>query len=249
MKKLFTLILFLLSFVGFSQSGDGYVNYTSYRTQCNTGCVWTRAINGTNVEVRGHMNSTAEFDAAMTVANGSSIVSVLNSGTTQAHSIGGFGTATNSYNGGRPTGASQGEFYIVDYTGWFYASSTGNYKFHTWSDDSHEFWLDLDGDEELESTEMITKKYGGSGNNQSSDISLTSGTWYKLRVRFHEYTGGDWMRLQYQNPDRTNTNSWAILGNTVWGDKVSSNEPEPDFTNNTSDGKNAVYYKVFSING
>ena len=252
MKKLFTLILFLLSFVGFSQSGDGYVNYTSYRTQCNTGCVFSRTVDGTSVTVSGHMSDTAEFDAAMTVANGSSsVVGVLNSGETQAFSAGGFGTATNSYNGGRPIGPgnSQGEYYIVDYTGWFYASSTGNYKFHTWSDDSHEFWLDLDGDDVLESTELITKKYNGSGNNASTDISLTSGTWYKLRVRFHEFTGGDWMRIQYQDPTNNGGTTWRILGDTTWGDKVSNSEPAPTFTNNTSDGKNAVYYKVFSING
>lgn len=251
MKKLFTLILFLLSFVGFSQSGDGYVNYTSYRTQCNTGCIFSRVVNGSDVTVQGHMNSTAEFDAAMQIQQNSSIVSVLNSGETQAFSAGGFGTATNSYNGGRPIGPgnSQGEYYIVDYTGWFYASSTGNYKFHTWSDDSHEFWLDLDGDDVLESTEMITKKYSGSGNNLSSNISLTSGTWYKLRVRFHEYTGGDWMRIQYQDPTNNGGTTWRILGDTTWGDKVSNSEPAPDFTNSASDGKNAVYYKVFSING
>ena len=40
-----------------------------------------------------------------------------------------------------------------------------------------------------------------------------------------------------------------ILGDTGWGDKVSNSAPAPDFTNNASDGKNAVYYKVFSING
>ena len=61
MKKLFTILLFLLSFVGFSQSGDGYVNYTSYRTQCNSGCLFTRVINGTTVWVNGHMNNIGEF--------------------------------------------------------------------------------------------------------------------------------------------------------------------------------------------
>ena len=252
MKKLFTLILFLLSFVGFSQSGDGYVNYTSYRTQCNTGCVFSRTVDGTSVTVSGHMSDTAEFDAAMTVANGSSsVVGVLNSGETQAFSAGGFGTATNSYNGGRPIGPgnSQGEYYIVDYTGWFYASSTGNYKFHTWSDDSHEFWLDLDGDDVLESTEMITKKYNGSGNNASTDISLTSGTWYKLRVRFHEFTGGDWMRIQYQDPTNNGGTTWRILGDTTWGDKVSNSEPAPTFVNTVAnDGQNAITYKSFKIN-
>ena len=103
MKKLFTILLFLLSFVGFSQSGDGYVNYTSYRTQCNSGCLFTRVINGTTVWVNGHMNNIGEFNAAMMVGSDTG-VSVLNSGETLAFSKGGFGTAINSYNGGRPIG-------------------------------------------------------------------------------------------------------------------------------------------------
>ena len=163
MKKLLLSLLLLPSFL-LSQSGDGYVNYTSYRTQCNTPCVFSRTVDGTSVEVNQHMSNTAEFDAAMTVISTSTAVSVLNSGETLAFSAGAFGTSVTSYNGGRPIGPgnSQGDFYIVDYTGWFYASSTGNYKFWTYSDDSHEFWLDLDGDDVLESTEMITKLYGGS---------------------------------------------------------------------------------------
>jgi len=251
MKKLLLSLLLLPSFL-LSQSGDGYVNYTSYRTQCNNGCVFSRTVDGTSVQVNQHMSNTAEFDAAMTVISTSTAVSVLNSGETQAFSAGGFGTSVTSYNGGRPIGPgnTQGEYYIVDYTGWFYASSTGNYKFWTYSDDSHEFWLDLDGDDVLESTEMITKLYGGSGNNQSTNISLTSGTWYKLRVRFHEYTGGDWMRIQYQDPTNNGGSTWRILGDSTWGDKVSNAEPAPTFTNTvTTDGPNTIYYKVFSING
>ena len=58
------------------------------------------------------------------------------------------------------------------------------------------------------------------------------------------------MRIQYQNPTNNgSSNAWRILGDTGWGDKVSNSAPAPDFTNNASDGKNAVYYKVFSING
>ena len=249
MKKLFTILLFLLSFVGFSQSGDGYLNYTSYRTQCNGPCVFSRTVNGTSVEVNGHMNNTAEFDAAMTVISTSGAVSVLNSGEALAYNDKGFGSSVSSSVGGRPTGQSQGDYYIVDYTGWFYASSTGNYKFFTVADDSHEFYLDLDGDDVLESSELITKKYGGSGSNTSLNISLTSGTWYKLRVRFHEYYGNDWLRVTYQDPTNNGSNAWRIVGDTGWGDKVSNSEPAPTFTNTVSDGQNAVYYKVFSTNG
>ena len=225
MKKLLYILLFLLPTLGFSQSGDGYVNYTSYRTQCNAGCVFSRTVNGTSVTVSGYIGSTSEFDAAMTIQSNSNAVYVMNSGEALAKSNKGFGTSISSTIGGRPTGQTQGEYYIVDYTGWFYASSTGNYKFHTWSDDAHEFYLDLDGDDVLESTELITKKYGGAGNNQSSNISLTSGTWYKLRVRFHEYGGNDWLRVQYQDPTNNGSSNWRIVGDGSWGDKVSNSEP------------------------
>ena len=69
---------------------------------------------------------------------------------------------------------------MVDYWGWFYANQTGSYKFKITSDDSHEFYLDLDGNGTFENSEQITKKFGGNGSNTSSKISLTSGTWYKL---------------------------------------------------------------------
>ena len=250
MKKFLLSLLLLPSFL-LSQSGDGYINYTSWRTQCGNGCNIQTTVNGTAVTVAGHMNNTLEFDAAMREYVGLSATEILNSGETLAFSAGGFGTSVLSYDGGRPIGPgnSQGEYYIVDYTGWFQANSTGNYKFWTYSDDSHEFWLDLDGDDVLESTEMITKKYNGSGNNQSTNISLTSGTWYKLRVRFHEFTGGDWMRIQYQDPTNNGGSTWRILGDTTWGDKVSNAEPAPTFVSTVAnDGPNAIIYKSFKIN-
>ena len=161
-QSLFKILLLLfLPTLGFSQSGDGYVNYTSYKTQCGNGCVFSRTVDGTSVQVYQHISNTAEFDAAMTIQSNSNAVYVMNSGEALAKSNKGFGTSISSTIGGRPTGQTQGEYYIVDYTGWFYASSTGNYKFHTWSDDAHEFYLDLDGDDPLIPKLKELEKVGG----------------------------------------------------------------------------------------
>jgi len=252
MKKLFTLILFLFSFIGFSQSGEGYLDYESW-SSCN--CSFT--FNG--VGVSGHMGSKQEFNGFMGVTDndskpqavvigGVAKTQKLNGGETLAYSLGGLGESESGL-GGRPTGQSQGERFVVDYWGWFYASSTGTYKFQTHSDDSHEFYLDLDGDGEFENSELITKKYNGSGSDISPNTSLTSGTWYKLRVRYHENTGGDWLRVRYKNPANINGTTWKIVGDTAWGDKVTNDDPyAPTFTSTVNDGPNAVTYKSFKIN-
>ena len=252
MKKLFTLILFLLSFIGFSQSGEGYLDYESW-SSCNCSFVF----NGQTVY--SHIGSKQEFNSWMGVTDNDTkpqVVTIsgvdktqkLNSGETLAYSLGGFGESATGI-GGRPTGQSQGERFVVDYWGWFYASSTGNYKFQTHSDDSHEFYLDLDGNGTFENAELITKKYNGSGSNISSNIALTSGTWYKLRARYHEWTGGDWMRIRYLDPTNIGGDSWKIVGDTTWGDKVTNIDPStPSFTSTVNDGPNAVTYKSFKIN-
>ena len=257
MKKLFTLILFLLSFIGFSQSGEGYLDYESWQS-CN-GCSFT--FNG-NI-VYGQIGSKHEFNSWMgvtdndtkpqaVVIDGNAKTTKLNSGETLAGSTGGFGPDVNSY-GGRPTGTSQGERYVVDYWGWFYANQTGSYKFKITSDDSHEFYLDLDGNGTFENAELITKKYNGNGSNTSSKISLTSGTWYKLRVRYHEWTGNDYLIVRYVNPANISSQAWRILGSsaatTAWGDKVTNIDPStPTFASTVNDGPNAVTYKSFKIN-
>ena len=63
MKKLFTILLFLLSFVGFSQSGDGYVNYKSYKTHYGNGS--TSTYNG--YTYGGLADNVVELEAVLDV--------------------------------------------------------------------------------------------------------------------------------------------------------------------------------------
>ena len=240
MKKLFTILLFLLSFLGYSQ-GDGYLNYKAYRVQGGNNSTWYN--NGTTYG--GHVNDETEFnaiyDTSSTLANGSSAVTLLGQGVVLANSTQGVAGGHPPYTNGT-SGHVGGEHFVVEYTGWFYARSTGQYFFYNYADDSSETWID---------GVKIAAKYGGSGTASGWTTTLTGGQWYSYMFRYHEHTGGDYgynqifssMHSGYYYPGDGSTES----GQGVY--KVSSTEPEPTFANTVSDGQNAVYYKVFSING
>ena len=233
MKKLFTILFFLVSFLGYSQ-GDGYLNYKAYRVQGGNGAYWYN--NGTTYG--GHVDDETEFDAiydtSSTLADGSSSVSLISQGVVLANSSQGVA-------GGTPSGVS-GDYYVVEYTGWFYARSTGTYLFYNYADDSSETWID---------GVKIAGKYNGSGTASGYTTTLTGGQWYSYMFRYHEHSGAGFgynqiyssMHNGYFYPGDGSTTS----GQGVY--KVSSTPPEPTFANTVSDGQNAVNYKVFSING
>jgi len=216
MKKLFTILLFLLSFVGYSQSGLGYVNYKAVRTHYG---------NGNNGQYPNFAQNTSDFDKMLDTSNEANTLI----GEGEVVSNGSQGLA-----GGNPPGVS-GDYYVVEYTGWFYAELGGNYLFYTYSDDSAEVWV---GDS------VLGGKYGGPGNSSNS-ITLEADTWYPIKFRWQEYSGGAYGYLQVYGPK----NGYYYPGgaNSVY--QVTNAQPEPTFTNTVSDGQNAVYYKVFSING
>ena len=98
MKKLCNiLILFLLPILSYSQSGEGYINYKSYKTHYGNGSSST--YNG--VSYGGGADSTAEFDA---------MVDTNQPGTTLTHSgeVSPYGT-TGLYGGAAPRGGGDEE--------------------------------------------------------------------------------------------------------------------------------------------
>ena len=60
MRKILVTFLLLISFVTYSQTGMGYVNYTSYKTHNGTGV--------TN-QYNAHPSNAAEFDNMLNTAN------------------------------------------------------------------------------------------------------------------------------------------------------------------------------------
>jgi len=178
MKKFILNLIFILlvSIGAYSQTGLGYVNYRVIKTQNGNGTAWT--YNG--VTYGGMVDNQTEFDGMFDLTNPAN--TLVSSGEVLANSNQGFAGGSAP---GRPN-----DFFVVEYTGWFYAELGGNYLFYSYSDDSAEVWVN---------ETRVTQKYGGPGT-VSGWITLQAGTWYPLRYRYHEHGGAAYGYLQVYGP-------------------------------------------------
>ena len=182
MKKLLvTFLLTILSFVTYSQSGVGYVNYTSYKTHNGTGV--------TN-QYNAHPNNAAEFDAILNTAN---------SNTTITHT--GEVALSIMCDGSTQTPHWYSEFYAIKFEFWFIPTQTGSYSFGINSDDASD--ISVDGT-------IISTYYGGHGSSayQYGSKSMIAGTRYKIVARYQEYGGGDALFVRWSRPNAPNTYSY-----------------------------------------
>ena len=139
MKKLIYILLLLPTLV-FGQSGEGYINYKSYKTHYGTGASSTLS----GVTYSGGANSTAEFDA---------MVDTNQPGTTLTHSgeVSPYGST--GLNGGHPPKWG-GSYFAIVYSGWFKPNKSGTYNIRTYADDSSETRY-----REVGTTEWLTMTY------------------------------------------------------------------------------------------
>jgi len=182
MKKLLvTFLLTILSFITYSQSGVGYVNYTSYKTHNG---------NGSTNQYTQFGGNAAEFDAILNTAN---------SNTTITHT--GEVTLATMCNGSTGTPHWGGDFYAIKFEFWFIPKETGSYKFGVNSDDASD--LSVDGT-------IIATYYGGHGASgyQYGSINLVAGTSYKIVARYQEFGGGDALYVRWSRPSAPNTYSY-----------------------------------------
>jgi len=181
MRKLFLILFLLTSFITYSQSGVGYVNYTSYKTH-----------NGTGIT-----NQYAQFP--YTAAEFDNILNTANSNTTITST--GEVTLATMCNGSTGTPHWGGDFYAIKFEFWFIPKETGSYRFGVNSDDASD--LSLDGT-------IITTYYGGHGASgyQYGSINLVAGTSYKIVARYQEYGGGDALYVRWSRPSAPNTYSY-----------------------------------------
>ena len=181
MKKLLLLILLLPIFM-FGQTGEGYINYKSYKTHYGTGSSST--YNG--VSYSGGANSTAEFDA---------MVDTNQPGTTLTHSgeVSPYGST--GLNGGQPPKWGSSYFAIV-YSGWFKPNKSGTYNIKTIADDSSETRY-----REVGTTEWLTMTYQwGCCSHVYGTPTLDNTKWYEFEFRYQEYGGGDYYYFAYSLP-------------------------------------------------
>ena len=181
MRKILVTFLLLISFVTYSQTGVGYVNYTSYKTHNGTGI--------TN-QYNAHPSNAAEFD---------NLLDTTNSNTTITHT--GEVTLATMCDGSTGTPHWYSEFYAIKFEFWFVPKETGSYKFGINSDDASD--ISVDGT-------VISTYYGGHGASgyQYGSINLVAGTKYKIVARYQEYGGGDAFYVRWSRPSAPNYYSY-----------------------------------------
>ena len=239
MKKFILTLIFILtvSIQGYSQTGLGYLNYRAYRTQGGGNNTWY--YNGGTYGA--HVNNSAEFDgmfsSTSTLANGNPANTLLGEGEVLANSSQGVAGGHPPYTNGQ-NGVVGGDYFAVEYTGWFYAELAGNYLFYNYADDSSETWI---------GGTKVAAKYGGSGN-ASGWITLEANTWYTYKFRYHEQTGGDFGYNQIYGP----RNGYFTPGGANDVYKVSNQEPvyphKLDVTYNLNSSLDKTKFNSWTVN-
>jgi len=176
MKKLFTILVLLITTFGYSQ-GQGFINYKSYK------------INGGDGSCGSHHPSTTEaFDAMFDYQN--------NDCTDLTHE--GVDTALNgltwTWSTMLPRHANQ--WFGWDIQGYFVPPTTGTYSFQISSDDRSDFWFDTNGDGVMEDSNA------GFGNGtRVVQFNVTAGQPYPFRVRYEQGEGGASLYLKWLSPE------------------------------------------------
>lgn len=204
MKGFITILLFLFTTLGFSQSGVGYLNYKSYKTHYGTGASST--YNGVTYD--GSINDGTELSA---------VFDVNQPGTTLTHS----GEVVAYSSAGTVDGLAprwNDDYYAVSYTGWIQAKETGQYRFSLASDDSSELFIDGN---------IVISLYGCC-RTEYGYINLVAGEWYSFEARYQEYGGGQYMRVLFLPPSGTE----VYLGVNTNSIEVSNIEPIPTLSVN-----------------
>jgi hypothetical protein len=206
MKKFIFILIstLLVCKVGYSQTGEGYINYKSYKTHYGNGSGST--YNG--VSYGGGANSTAEFDA---------MVDTDQPGTTLTHSgeVSPFGSS--GLAGGYPPRWSS-SYVAVVFSGWFKPNKTGTYNIRTKADDSSETRY-----REVGTTTWSTMTYQwGCCSYVYGTATLDNTKWYEFEFRYQEVGGGDYYYFAYSIP----ANSSSPIYN-----RISSNHQFGTWTN------------------
>ena len=178
MKKFIFILIstLLVCSLGYSQTGQGYINYKSYKINGGNGSCGPQ-----------HPSTTAAFDTMFDYTN--------NNCTELTHE--GNETATKAltwpWSNILPRHANS--WFGWDIDGYFVAEESGAYIFLITSDDRSDFWFDTDGDGDMDNT------YAGFGNgSRSRSFNLTAGQAYPFRVRYEQGAGGANLYLKWKRP-------------------------------------------------
>jgi hypothetical protein len=225
MKKWLFLILLLPTLVfgqtgaGYTPSGEGKINYKSYKTHSGNGAA--SSYNG--VSYSGGAGSTAEFDA---------MVDTNQPGTTLTHVGEATPWSSGGLNGGHPPRWGNSYFAIV-YSGWFKPNKNGTYNFKTYADDSSETRYREVG---TTTWQTITFQWGCCSNRYGT-ANLDNTKWYEFEFRYQEYGGGDYYYFGYSIPANSSSPNYNWISSNhqfgTWtnvdpGGGTTTTEPEVD---------------------
>ena len=175
MKKLLvTFLLTILSFITYSQSGVGYLNYTIYNT------------NGSSYR-NSYPNSDADF---LNLFNTSTGATIYKTGTTTALNALYY---SQTFFTGVPNGAS---YFGIETTGWFVPKETGTYTFAIDGDDAVDFLIDG-----VVITSFYGV-HGFAGYRYGT-INLVAGRAYTLKARFQQVGGGWGLYVIWKRPSQS----------------------------------------------
>ena len=177
MKKLVTLLFLLISFITYSQSGVGYLNYTIYNTNPSS-------YRGT------YPSNDAGF---LNLFNTTTGTTIYKSGTTTAYNALYY---NQTFFTGVPNG---GGYFGIQTTGWFVPKETGTYTFGIDGDDAVDFLLDG-----VVVTSFYGPH--GFGGYRYGTINLVAGRAYILKARFQQVGGGWGMYLVWKRPSQSTYN-------------------------------------------
>jgi hypothetical protein len=229
MKKLFTILVLLITTLGYSQ-GQGFINYKSYKINGGDGSCGPH-----------HPDTTEKWDTMFDHTN--------NTCTELTHE--GIDTALNGLTWTWPTLLPRhgNQWFGWDIQGYFVPPTTGTYSFQISSDDRSDFWFDTDGDGVMEDSNA------GFGNGtRVVQFNVTAGQPYPFRVRYEQGAGGASLYLKWLSPeDEAAGAAYAFNSNSIWSYNPDTyveplhydvnykfrNIDETDFSVNT-------YYKVSS---
>lgn len=192
MKKLFTLLVLLITTLGYSQ-GQGFINYKSYKINGGDGLCGPQ-----------HPSTTEAFDTMFDHTN--------NTCTELTHE--GIDTALNgltwTWSTMLPRHANQ--WFGWDIQGYFVPPTSGMYSFQISSDDRSDFWFDTDGDGVIEDSNA------GFGNGtRVVQFNVTAGQPYPFRVRYEQGEGGASLYLKWLSPeDEAAGAAYAFNSNSIY---------------------------------
>lgn len=111
-----------------------------------------------------------------------------------------FATATQTSEGVNTspiTDGDTGDFFSIQWLGWFRATTTETYTFFTTSDDASYLWIGPTALSGFTTTNATVNNGGLHGSQErNGTVALTSGTYNPIRIQFGEATGGDVMEVR-----------------------------------------------------